>query len=214
MLEQATDLINLTDVKRYLKIDFTDTTNDDLLLGWITQSTSQIENFIDQPVMSREAVDICNGTGGWTLTVKTGRIISLVSLGGAGTLLDPLAINNVQYRTLSTDLWQPIATDPNQLYVDPSAPWTLVLNDFYLFYYGINNVRVRYNAGFATVPGDFTEVCVQMVATMWNESKRSVNPRLGMRTANRGGAGQSVGDSYLDMDASWARMLQKYRKLI
>ena len=212
-LEQATDIITLVDVKQYLNIELTDVTNDDLFLSWITQATSRIERFIDQPVVSREAVDILDGNGGWTILAKTGRIISLVSNGQPGSLLDASAINNVQYRTLALDPWQAIVTDAAQIYVDPIAPWKVQLLDWYLFFVGFGNIRLRYNAGFATVPGEISEVAVEMVADNWNQSKRSASPRLGLKTINRGGVGQSLGDSFDNMDDRWKRKLQRYRRL-
>lgn len=40
---------------------------------------------------------------------------------------------------------------------------------------GINNFRVQYTAGYATVPDDVQEACAELVATLWKDLGRNQN---------------------------------------
>jgi len=203
----STDIISLADAKAYMGMTDTVTARDNLISGWCTEASRQIEAFIDQPVVPRLVTDILTGRGTNSLQMRTGRILSVYN--------SPDRISNVQYRNAATDAWSNIATDDAQIFWDYVDPWTLYLLDWLYFPIGLwMNIRVSYYAGFDQVPGDFTEVAVQMVQTMWQQSMAGGNPRLGLGAVSQGMQGGSFNHSIVDMDPRWEKMLQKYRRLV
>lgn len=198
-------IASLTQVKQYMGIAAT--TNDAMLMSWLTIATSVIEHYIQQPVVPRVVTDIIDGDGSYKVYVKTGRIVDIYSV--------PDRASNVQYRNAPTDTWQNIVPSDDYIFLDPTDKWSVQLLGYYFFYSGIlKNVRVCYKAGFAQTPYDLQKVCIEMVQLMWDESKQGGSPRLGMQSANRGTSGGTLGDSFLNMNDRWKFTLDRYRRLV
>jgi len=203
--ETGGTIATLADVKAYMGI--TDTTYDDMLMSWLVMASSAIEHYIQQPVTPRLVTDILDGDGTAKLYMKTGRIVDIYTV--------PDRASNVQWRAAPTDAWENIVPSDDYIFLDPVDKWSVQLLGYYYFYSGIlKNIRVCYTAGFAQTPYDLQKVCIEMVQVMWDESKAGGHPRLGMQTANRGGGGANLGDSFVDMDARWAVRLNKFRRLV
>ena len=199
------NIISLKDAKDYLGIPLTEVTNDTIISTWITEASSQIESIIGQIVVPRLVTDILSGDGSSAIITQSGRVLSIYET--------PDTMSNVQWRPSALDAWEDIATDSDEILIDATDPWVIRLIDLN-FPKGYRNIRLCYNAGFSPIPGDFTEVCVEMVTDKWNKSKLSPTPRLGMSAQNKGGSGQSVGDSFVDLVPRWAARLAKYRRLV
>ncbi len=199
----TTDLVTLAEVKAYM--NKTDSTDDTVLSVWITEETSRIESFVGQPIVPRLVTEYLSGDGSSTIQTLGGRVSSIYTVA--------TAMANVQSGEMTSGSWSwtNIATTADQIFIDQTNPWMIELLDGLTFPKGRRNIKATYYAGFSSIPGEIKSVCIEMVVNRWNESKRSDSPRLGMGTANRGGAGQSLGDSFIDMAPRWAERLNKHR---
>jgi len=209
-LNPLIDIVSLIDLKTYMGIAQTDTTKDVQFSSWITTISQLIENELgNQPVRPRPMEDFLDGEGDTKLYLNKGRIVSLLPDPNTGSQLDSL-----QWRAAALGDWEQMVENINLVYLNPISNWCIELLDYRIFPIGWKNIRVYYSAGFDPIPGDITKMCFEMIQTMWDESKSGGHPRLGMRSANRGGAGTNLGDSFLDMDARWKAVIDRYRRII
>jgi hypothetical protein len=202
----STDICTLAEVKLYM--NKTDSDDDTALSAWITAETSEIESFLGQPVVPRLVTDYLDGDGSSLIETLSGRVSSIYTT--------PDVMSNVQYGEMDAGSWDwtDIATTADEIVVDQTNPWVIELLDGLTFPRGRKNIKVTYYAGFATIPGEIKSVCIERVVMHFNDSKRSDSPRLGMSTANRGGGGQSLGDSFVNMEPRWAERLNKHRTFV
>ena len=92
--------------------------------------------------------------------------------------------------------------------------WFIELLDYNQFPIGRKNIRVNYTAGFSPIPSDIIKMIYEMIQVMLDESAAGQWPRLGMQTQNRGGSGTTVGDTFIDMEPRWQKIIDRYKKII
>jgi hypothetical protein len=202
----ASDIITLTDLKQYLGVTVTGT--DAMFASWITEISSILESRLGYPVMPRDVEELANGAGGSKIYLR-GRILSIYG----DTENDRLA--NLQYRNSVSSDWINLLTDENSFWLNPDDAFAVYLLDSNYFPSGIKNIRIKYNSGMSDVQiAEFSKIAKEMIQIMWDESKSGMQPRLGMSSKNRGGAGSNLGDSFLDMNPRWQKTIDRYRKML
>ena len=72
---------------------------------------------------------------------------------------------------------------------------------------GRGNVRVSYQAGFASPPADLTQACIEMVSLRYREKDR-----VGL--VSKGLAGETTAYSLKDMPESVRTLLSQYRRVV
>lgn len=72
------------------------------------------------------------------------------------------------------------------------------------FQKGIQNIKITYNAGYATIPGDLEDACIQMVEFMFNRARTS-----GFDAASLGGKSETYDKD--EIPAAVKRTLRHYR---
>ena len=202
----ALDIVTLAQVKDYMGI--TETTNDAVFAVWITMLSQMIENILMQPVKPITVEEILDGDGSSKLFLNKGRIVDLV--------VDPVSaskLDSLEYRDSALVAWERIIEDAGLYHLDPKSSWCIELLDNYVFYSGQKNIRVYYSAGFSPLPADIVKVVLEMMQVMWDESKAGKQPRLGISSKNRSGAGSGLGGSFLDMNPRWKLTLDRYKRL-
>jgi hypothetical protein len=200
------DIVTLAQVKDYMGV--TETTYDVLFASWITMISQMIENVLMQPVKPITIEEILNGDGTSKLFLNKGRIIDLV--------IDPVTsskLDSLEYRDSALVAWARIIEDAGLYFLDPQSSWCIELLDNYVFTSGIKNIRVYYSAGFSPIPADIVKMVLEMIQIMWDESKAGTKPRLGMASKSSGGVGSSLGDSFMDMDVKWQKIINRYKRL-
>lgn len=203
----AVDIITLAALKDYLGV--TETKNDTLFTGWITDISNLIEARLGQQVMSRPIEELANGGGGTKLYLNQSRVLSLVGDDEATRL------SNLQVRDSVSDDWENLVDDENLIWFNPRDAWAIYLLDHNFFTVGMKNIRILYNGGMSdALIAEFSKMAKEMIQVMWDESKAGGLPRLGMQTKNRGGAGSSLGDTFLDMNPRWQKTIDRYRKIL
>jgi hypothetical protein len=201
----AVDIITLNGLKKYLGM--TDVSKDALLSEWITLLSRLVENKLVQPVQPIAIEEILNGDMSNRIYLEKGRIIALVGADEATRL------SNLQYRILATDSWTNLLTDESFIYIEVNN-WFIELLDYNQFPIGRKNIRVNYTAGFSPIPSDIIKMIYEMIQVMLDESAAGQWPRLGMQTQNRGGSGTTVGDTFIDMEPRWQKIIDRYKKII
>jgi hypothetical protein len=206
--ETGFSIVSLADAKAYL--NFTDTTNDALVASWLGVISELVEERLGrQPVCPRAVEDFIDGEGQPKLFLNKGRIVDLLADPTTGSKLDSL-----QMRASALGDWTNIAEDIKLIYLNPINDWCIELLDYRIFPIGWKNVRVYYTAGFDPIPGDILKMVLEMIQVMYDESKAGTMPRLGMGSKNRGGAGSNLGDSFIDMEPRWQKVIDRYKRLV
>jgi hypothetical protein len=103
-------------------------------------------------------------------------------------------------------------TNFNYVWLDSHEPWKIKLLGSDYFPSGTGNVRIKYNAGYSTIPADIQLAITERVTVKFLESKRG-GARLGVTAGGVGGSGAS-NFSYTDHQARWDSVVAKYRRWI
>lgn len=175
------DLTTLASVKSYLNIDTLNTGNDAELSRLITVTSGLIRNWINRDLTTAVYSDKLNGTNSINIMVPNYPITSIASITIGGLLI-------------------PIAD-----YIYDDTVITL-LNGRYAPN-GKMNVVVNYTAGYATVPPEVDQVCVEMVSKKFKH-----RDRIGL--SSKGLAGETMSYDLKDMREETLTMLAAYTKVI
>lgn len=138
-------LCALSDVKTYLG---TTTTNTDAALtALITSVSATIENFCNRTFAQADYTDTYNGTGKSALYLREGPITAVSSVTVDGLAI-PAAASSTSYGYVFDD---------SMLYIRAGGTCER-------FNKGVQNVTVTYTAGYAAIPQDVNQACVEWVA--------------------------------------------------
>lgn len=196
-------IASMRDVQLYL--GDASSTNEALFARWLKNISQSIEADIDQPVYTKAAEDILNGSGDSIQYLRTGRLISLV-----GTT-PTLRLASLQQRGSTLASWENIVTDEALIFLNPNSAWRIELLDFIPFVYGFKNTRVAYYAGFDPVPDDLKTLCLEMIQMRFDESKKG-SDLLGKISRNVGEGGTSQNLSLKDMNPRWNETIEAYMR--
>lgn len=182
----AGDLTTLGDVKAWLSLPLTTTADDALLARLITAASAFLAAWLNRQILTASYTQTFNGNGKTAL------------------LLPQYPITAVQSLTIDSQTIPPLA--PGQ----SGAGFTVDVTTLYLsgtaFNRGIQNVTVTWTAGYASVPPDIEQACIDLVALRYRE-----RDRIGL--ASKGMAGETTSYSQRDLPANAATLLQVYRRV-
>jgi len=150
-------LCALQDVKTYLAI--TSASEDDVLTALIAAASGDIGNYCNRTFEQATYTETRNGNGADRMGVRQSPIVSVQSVSVDG-LAVPAAPDAVSDGYVFSDTAIYIRNRGRHGF--PSAPWC--------FARGVQNVALAYTAGYATIPADLNQACVELVA--WKRAKR------------------------------------------
>lgn len=182
------DLTILADVKAWLQTGASPfpSTDDALLSRLITAASGFIETWLHRPVLSADWLEIRDGSGGNRLAFANVPVTAVLSLTIDGLAIPPAA-NNGDF--------------------GPGYAFTateLVLRGF-VFSRRPQNVVVTYTAGYASVPPDIAQACIELVCQRYRERSRTGE------VAKSRGTSETVTFSQKDMPDSVKTLLSQYR---
>jgi len=180
------DLITLTDVKAWLKIGQSDfpITDDALLTRLVSAASQYIQSWLNRQIASADYFEVRDGTGGETLQFACFPVTEVAAVTIDGQVV-PRATSTVA---------SGYAFSPTQLSVRS-----------YRFSRGLQNIAISYTAGYATVPPDIAQACIELVSLRYRERSR-----IGELSRSLGGA-ETVAFSQKDLSDGIKTLLQQYR---
>jgi uncharacterized phiE125 gp8 family phage protein len=134
-------LCALADVKAYLGL--TTSATDAVLETLIGNVSAAIESYCNRTFASASYTDRRNGNGGYRLFLANGPVTAVASV----------TIDGQNVPAAAGDLSSGYVFDEGTLYLRG-----------YCFNRGVQNVVVTYTAGYAAVPGDVAQACIECVA--------------------------------------------------
>jgi hypothetical protein len=181
----AGDLCTLADVKQYLNI--TGNVDDALLGRLITAVSSRIAQYIQRNIGTGSITETRNGSGTSSMYLGRWPVTAVASVVVNGTTIPAAANGSSGY---SIQLWDGVTIPIKEPVLQLTGGWGMWQGTYGpgawgCFPVGQNNVIVTYTAGFATVPADITEACIQLVVQTYNQRLR-----IGQNTVNQ--ATQSI----------------------
>jgi len=143
------DLASVVDVQSYLNL-FAGT-DDAVFSRLITAASEFIHRFLNRSIPIADYEEIRNGTGGLTLALANFPVQSISAL-TIDTRPIPASVDGLQLGYLF---------DPTSITL---RGWR--------FFRGMQNVVIRYTAGYPQIPADITQACVELVALRYRERTR------------------------------------------
>jgi hypothetical protein len=171
----------------------------DTLIGTlITQASAFIATFTDRSFTGAVArTEIRNGPGGTELFLAEGPVTAITFTSSSDT---GLAIDN---RPIPA---QPADGQPGYFLVDNG----LLCLSGYVFTRGKRNVRVKYQAGYASIPKDIEQACIELVVAAYKRVPRDP----GVETLTEPKSGVVHRFSVNDLPAYAQRVIDQYRKVV
>lgn len=168
----ATDpyaLTDLTTIKQHLNIDPLVTSQDAVLERMIDAASAKIESFLDRKVLTRSWTEYQDGRANDRILLKHWPCSKPSEVWD-----DPSG--------LFTDSSNQLASDEFELEGDPAIGIVLLGSRY--FNKGTRNIKIVYDAGYATVPYDIEEACLFTVEYLYD--MRS-DRRIGVSTKGKNG---------------------------
>jgi Phage gp6-like head-tail connector protein len=179
------ELTTLAEVKAWLQLgQGAFPSADDALLTRLIGAASQfVQNWLGRPVGLADYAETRDGSGGRRLQFGVFPVTAVLSL----------TIDGIAVPPASTSAGRGYVFSPTQLAVQG-----------YFFRAGAQNVAFAYTAGYAAVPVDLAQACIDLVALRYRERARlgEVSKHIGIET---------VTFAQTDMSAATQSMLQQYR---
>jgi len=178
------DLTTLDAVKGWLGLTDPSLTSDDTLLAaLITAASGFARTYCSRDFSQTDYDESYDGLGGRKLPLRHTPIIAVTSLTINGQPIPPGSVPGV----------------PGWL----NTPTMIVLNG-YVFRRGMLNVQVAYTAGYAEIPAELAQACVEMVGFRYREMGR-----IGMSSKSMGG--ETTSYQVKDVPISARTMLDQYK---
>jgi uncharacterized phiE125 gp8 family phage protein len=141
-------LCTLADVKAFLGL--TTSATDGVLTTLIANVSATIESYCNRTFASTAYAETRNGQGGNRLFLANGPVTAVASVSVDGQAIPPAMGTGIGYLFDET---------------------TVYLRG-YAFNRGVQNVAVAYTAGFAAVPSDVAQACIELVASHYAKRDR------------------------------------------
>ena len=205
-------ILSLDVVKDYLSISLLTATDDDFLQLAINNQSSWIESQIINKVKSQLITgEISDGTGRCRLRTKYFPIISL-------TLLQYLDENGT-WTDILTTLTDAILRNPENQFSNQNNSFYIELPTGYYFepfiytsdVNEIQNIKVSYYAGYAVIPTEIYDVCLERVVDYYKRSSRG-GGRFGKESDAGSGMAVSTSTRYIDFSPRHKEMLQPFKR--
>lgn len=164
-------LVNLSKYKEYLKI--TDNTVDTQLTSLANHVEQRVKSWLNRAIESATFTDeYYNGNGKNYLTLRQFPITAVSAI----KVYDGLDNNNAETWTTLVQ-----GTDYERKILDLEA--CSVYLDGYTFDKGMQNYKITYTAGYATIPEDIQLACKELLKVTWDNSPLGQN-RLGFTSVS------------------------------
>lgn len=184
------DLTTLGDVKAWLKTGQTDfpPTDDALLTRLITAASQYIQSWLNRDLALQDWTEVRDGTGGHRLQFSVVPVSAVLSLVIDGVVIPPSPAPSQQGWTAG------YAFSQTQLIL---RGWSFTRRAL--------NVAMTYTAGYATIPPDVAQTCIELVALRYRE-----RTRIGEVSKSMGGQ-ETVSYSQKDMSDPIKTLLLQFR---
>jgi uncharacterized phiE125 gp8 family phage protein len=179
------DLTTIANAKAWLNV--TSTSDDALITRLISAASDYIQAWLNRTIAITAYNAVRDGHGGVRMMFSNYPVISVQSI-----LIDdqaiPLATNSQSagYQFNSTSVW---------------------LQGGYKFTRGYGNVQLNYTAGFAAVPNEVEQACIELVSLRYKE-----RDRIGQVSKSIGG--ETVTFTQKDFTDSVETALTNYKKVV
>jgi hypothetical protein len=184
----AGDLTTLQNVKLWMGT--TGVTDDQTISRAITAISTFIQSWLNRQLLSASYTENRDGTDGYRLSFQNYPVTAVASL----------FINGV-----SIPASPPPSSSAQQLgFVFTTTLLSLI---GYRFSRGFNNVQIAYTAGFAAVPADIEQACIETIAL-----RLSDRTRIGY--SSKSIAGETVSFIITDFSKSSQSILNNYKKVV
>ncbi|MDA8230350.1 MAG: hypothetical protein M0006_03335 [Magnetospirillum sp.] len=181
----AGDLTTIANVEQWLGLP-AGCKDEALLTRLITAASGFISRWCGRQFASQNVVDTFNGTGGVAQPLRQYPVSAVASVSVDGQSIPP----------------SPGVPQAGFLFTD-----TMVSLSGYRFNRGIANVTIAYTAGYATIPDELEQACIELVAFRYREI-----PRIGK--ASEGMAAQTTAFVIKDIPPSVATLLATYKRVV
>lgn len=179
------DLTTLADVKAYLRI--TNTADDAVLTRLISAASEYIRSWLNRDIDQRTYTEVRDGKGHPKMSFPNYPITDVTSITVDGQAI-PKATTS---------------TAPGWVLDDTGI--MIQLRGCYNFNRGVQNCVFVYTAGYAPVPADISQACIEMVCYRFKESDR-----IGVSSKTL--AGEVISFSQKDIPANAATLMIQYRR--
>jgi len=179
------DLCALADVKTYLGI--TDTNSDAVLTSLVTNASAMVEQFCNRVFAQASYTETRNGNERVQLCLKNTPVTAVASV----------TINDTPVLPAVGATGTGYVFDDISIYLRQGGYQSAFIR-------GMQNVTVVYTAGFATIPMDVAQACIELVAQKYAKRNRidKASETLGTQ--------QTISFSQADMPAQVRTALQPY----
>lgn len=152
----TSDLTSLAHLREYLKKETADTEDDTFLQDIITRMSADIEKKCGRTFIATTHTEYYKGDGKDRLLTRQFPINSVTS------------IHVDEDRLWASDT----ALDSDDITISDDVPGLIILNGDYFDLSNVENVKVVYNAGYATIPYDLESACIKLCAIEYIEARR------------------------------------------
>ena len=181
------DLTTLPKVKEWLGLAPMNTTSDALLGRLITSASDYIQTWLDRTVTAGTYTENRDGNGALRMKFRNYPCTAVSSL-----TIDRLPI--------------PMSVNGSPGYMFDSNSLVLV-GGVYRFTQGMMNVSISYSAGYASVPNEIEQACIELVSLRFKE-----RDRIGI--TSKGMSGESISFSQRDMSDAIESTLNQYKRVV
>jgi len=199
-MANANDLTTLANVKQYLGI--TTATDDAMLDRMITATSNYIESYINRQFKSRSYTDVSDGNNGDVCAFQNYPVTAVSSVQISSGYFGASYGN---YNGGGVITIQPSVDGFSQGYVFDTKFLKLL---GYRFARGRNNVHVTYTAGYATIPPEIEQACIELISLRYKEKNR-----IGEKSKSAGGQ-ETVSYNIATFPESVKTILNNYKKVI
>jgi hypothetical protein len=201
------DLVTLDEVRKFLKLDLTDTQRDSFLQTCISLISAGVEEYCGTKIKKQLVEnEIHNGDGESILYPKNNPVDSI-----KGTT-DAEKLASVQYRTSPIESWTNLSSNAAYILIDPENDAFIELFDT-VFPKGRSNIRISYYAGYDPVPAQIKKVVLQMVTLFYKDTSQSGDNRLGVSKRTESAGGTNVITEYKDVLPELFSVLDGYCRM-
>lgn len=200
----AGDLCTLSDVKAWANIQTT--ANDAVLTRLITAASQAIKTWLARPLLQDTYTQKYDGTGINRLTLRNFPITAVSSLAVDGLTVPPAPAPNVGFGYMFDEFGLYLVGGDNHWSTVPQTP-NIWAGSY--FPRGSQNVTVTYTAGYASVPVDVTQACIELVAFKYQQRNH-----VGVSSRTLTAGGESVVYQQAFMPPEVKALLDVYRKVV
>lgn len=180
------DLTTLANAKQWLGLPEASTDDEALLTRLISSASEFIQTWLNRDIASQDYNEARDGTGGNRLVFAEYPVSAVSSV-----LVDGRAIPKAE----------------NILSVGYRFTDTMIILNGYVFTKGYGNVELSYTAGFASIPLELEQACIELVSLRFKE-----RDRIGHQSKSL--AGETVTFFIKDMPDSVLTILRNYRRVV